>query len=106
MGRHGLFSLETVLMIIDPVLVFRTCSGAVVKKGRMGLSVLATVLVFGLLLCHGGGALSFKVKYDEHQPLSRVALHNARVLLDDSVSISASPQLLGQKVTTSYRDLE
>jgi hypothetical protein len=60
--------------------------------------VLAVVVVSAFVVCCGGGALSFEVRYDEHQPLSKVMLHNARVLLDDSVSISASPALLGQKV--------
>ncbi|KAG0605547.1 hypothetical protein M758_9G067500 [Ceratodon purpureus] len=66
--------------------------------GWRGLSVIVVVVVLGVVC---GGALGFEVRYDEHQPLSKVMLHNARVLLDDSVSISASPKLLGQKGETA-----
>lgn len=55
-------------------------------------------MVSAFVVCCGGGVLSFQVRYDEHQPLSKVMVHNARVLFDDSVSISATPALLRQKV--------
>ncbi|XP_024356761.1 nucleotide pyrophosphatase/phosphodiesterase isoform X2 [Physcomitrium patens] len=64
--------------------------------GWWKLSCFATVLVCVLAICRGGEA-SVEVRYDEHQPLSRVSLHTARVMLDESVSISASPEILGRK---------
>lgn len=69
------------------------------KMGWWKLSCFATVLVCVLAICRGGEA-SVEVRYDEHQPLSRVSLHTARVMLDESVSISASPEILGRKVLT------
>lgn len=70
--------------------------------GQGNFWILSTAVVVVLVICHRGEALrferGFEVRYDAHQPLSQVALHNARVLLDKSVSISASPELLGQKV--------
>lgn len=61
--------------------------------------IFSTVVILVFLFCHRGEAVRFEARYDEHQPLSRVALQDARVLLDTSVSIAASPELLGQKVS-------
>ena len=65
---------------------------------RRGLSALAAIVVLAQIV-FGEALYSNKVRYDDHQPLSKVMLHNSRVLWDSSVSISASPTLLGQKVT-------
>lgn len=62
--------------------------------GRGFIVAVVFVLVFG----YGGEAA---LRIDEHQPLSRVDIRNARVLLDNSVSIFASPNLLGSKGQTA-----
>jgi hypothetical protein len=41
-------------------------------------------------------------RIDEPHPLSKVALHRSRKLLDSSVTISASPDLLGQNVAAPF----
>lgn len=64
--------------------------------GRLQVLIAVGIL---LLISRQFAEATSEVRFDEHQALSRVALHRSKRLLDSSVSISATPDLLGQKVT-------
>jgi hypothetical protein len=55
-------------------------------------------IVFGAVL-RGGVVGMEPVRIDEHQPLSRIALHRMSKNLMSGVTISASPSILGKNVS-------
>lgn len=62
---------------------------------RLGLFVLA-------ILAHRASSLwELEVPQDDTQPLSKIALHRSTQKLDNSITISANPVLLGQKGETA-----
>jgi len=70
-----------------------------VAKGRVVLFVLA-------VLVHRSSSLwELEVRQDDTQPLSKIALHRSTQKLDESITISANPVLLGQKVYFSQLHL-
>jgi hypothetical protein len=65
-----------------------------VARIRLGLFVLA-------ILAHRASSLwELEVPQDDTQPLSKIALHRSTQKLDKSITISANPVLLGQKVSS------
>lgn len=59
-------------------------------------ALLQVVVVLAMLQCWGTGANAHV-----DQPLSTIGIHQSLVALDSSVSISASPDLLGVNVRAS-----
>ena len=55
-------------------------------------------IVFGVVLCDGVVGME-PVRIDEHQPLSRIALHRMGRNLMSGVTINASPSILGKNVS-------
>lgn len=73
-----------------------TCSAEIVMgkaaKSRLVLFVLA------VLVHRSSSHWELEVGQDDSQPLSKIALHRSTQKLDKSITISANPVLLGQKV--------
>lgn len=75
---------------------WHSCSvETVMEKGAKSTLVLFVLVV----LVHRASSLwELEVREDDTQPLSKIALHRSTQKLDKSITISANPVLLGQKV--------
>lgn len=84
--------------------VFESCNlvgSCVTMASSLPAMVLSFIfIVFGVVLLRGGGVAGMEpVRIDEHQPLSRIALHRMGRNLMSGVTISASPSILGKNVS-------
>lgn len=61
------------------------------------------LFVLAILVQSASSIWELEVRQDDSQPLSKIALHRLTQKLDKSITISANPVLLGQKVHHSYR---
>lgn len=82
--------------------VFESCNLAgscITMASSLSTMVLSFLfIVFGVVL-RGGVVGMEPVRIDEHQPLSRIALHRMGRNLMSRVTISASPSILGKNVS-------
>ncbi|KAJ4961969.1 hypothetical protein NE237_021879 [Protea cynaroides] len=58
---------------------------------KMGIMRITGLLLLVILL----GLVSYGVESGNHQPLARIAIHKARIALEESALVTASPTLLG-----------
>lgn len=83
--------------------VFESCdlagSGVTMASSLPTMVLSFIFIVFGVVMLHDGVAGMEPVRIDEHQPLSRIALHRMGRNLMSGVTISASPSILGKNVS-------
>ena len=63
------------------------------------------LFVLAILVYRASSLWELEVREDDSQPLSKIALHRSTQKLDESITITANPVLLGQKVHHSHLHL-